>query len=887
MIIILLKLSGDVCMNQNKQKALTQTVGHSWLYISTLVLTLAGPFVLGRVAHADTVATSSSESIETTTQANHVLTEKTAVIAGTSAAVTETSPAQPSSSQATSEVSQQGAATSQTSANAASADSATSQVGSQQSQAPAAATTQQNEQSPATDTTQSAVNNQPSQAAGATSPKPVVAAVSMNKVASRAAMQPATVTDDQVVNFTDSNLAAQVRTSLKLAANADITVGAIRNYTGQTVAIGTESKPIVVTSLTGMAAFENLPVTKNLNLYVYLANPQGQADLRASGFDLTPLENVQFNELGLYTQFFAMVDVTPLTKLNVDKLRYYNLQPDYNITANYHAATNANYGLTNAQLKQLAPTIIAMSNNQVKSWKMVQLADNALTDFSVLSGINITTDMRIFAVGQAAINYKPINIVAGQPLTYTADEQLGINGEILHVAYDQSNVITPVYTYDDAGNITSVTWTPAQYLGNNQFYIAAPVENAPTFYHGQWGYLGHSADTNYYTSKYYAGYNGLQLMTDAMIFRPTNWQTSPSITVNFVDRQTGQVIQTQTVLGANKTIGETEDLTPLTTIKDYHYVGASVSDLKLTYSADPQTVNLYFAEPRVRAQGIIQVNYVDDTTGTVLTVQTATGEQGSQSDYATATTIQAYLKQGYLLVSDEYPSAGATYTEMPEPYTVHFKHGTTTVSDQKVVTETIHYVYEDGTQAAPDKQVTITFDRTGSQDQVTNTVTWHNWTSTTAQFDAQVSPTITNYIAKPSSVAAVDGITPTSQDIEMTVTYTQNKATSTSTDDDVVDPGTPKDQAETTQVTKTTALSPAVVKATKTGQSVEVGTVQPAAGQPNKLRATNRQTMSVAAKSQTEQQRLPQTAETATSWLALAGVGLMALLSAIGIVRKH
>lgn len=874
-------------MNQNKQKALTQTVGHSWLYLSTLVLTLASPFVLGRVAHADTVATSSSESIETTTQANHVLTGKTVVIAGTSTAATttDTSSVQPSSSQATSEVSQQGAATSQTSDDAASADSATSQVGSQQSQAPAAATTQQNEQSPATDAAQSAVNNQPSQVAETTSSKPAAAAVSMNKVTSRAAMQPATVTDDQVVNFTDSNLAAQVRTSLKLAANADITVGAIRHYTGQTVAIGAELSPIVVTSLTGMAAFQNLPVTKNLNLYVYLANPQGQADLRTSGFDLTPLENLQFSELGLYTQFFAKVDVTPLTKLNVDKLRYYNLQPDYNIRANYHAATNANYGLTNAQLKQLAPTIIAMSNNQVKSWKMVQLADNALTDFSVLSGINLTTDMRIFAVGQAAINYKPINIVAGQPLTYTADEQLGINGEILHVAYDQSNVITPVYTYDDAGNITSVTWTPAQYLGNNQFYVAAPVENAPTFYHGQWGYLGHTADTNYYTSKYYAGYNGLQLMTDAMIFRPTNWQTAPSITVNFVDRQTGQVIQTQTVLGANKTIGETEDLTPLTVIKGYHYVGASVADLKLTYSADPQTVNLYFAEPRVRAQGIIQVNYVDDTTGTALTIQTATGEQGAQSDYATATTIQGYLKQGYLLVSDEYPSAGATYTEMPEPYTVHFKHGTTAVSDQKVVTETIHYVYEDGTQAAPDKQVTITFDRTGSQDQVTNTVAWHNWTSNTAQFGVQVSPTIANYVAKPSEVAAVDGITPTSQDLEMTVTYTQNKATSTA--DDVINPGTLTDQAETTQVTKKTTLLPAVVKTTKAGQSVEVETVQPVVGQPNKLRATNRQAMPVAAKSQAEQQRLPQTAETATSWLALAGVGLMALLSAIGIVRKH
>lgn len=865
-------------MSQNKQKVVGQRVNHSWLYLSTLVLTLASPFVLGRVAHAATVTTNASDSVETTNQTNRSLTEKAVVVAShtTPATKAESSVASTSTAKTASEPETKSAASSKIENETT---SAAGQPESQQSKAAPATVTDTTGQSqsapaveaptiqPAVSTDESQVAEKASTAPAATSVKPNAAA---NKLTSRAAVQPATtadVPDDQVVNFTDSNLAAKVRASLKVAADADITVGAIRNYSGSTVAIGTETSPITVTSLTGMAAFQNLPTTKKLNLYVYLVNPQGQQDLSNSGFDLTPLENLSFSELGLYTAFFAKVDVTPLTKMTVDKLQYFNLQPDSNIRENYHAASNANYGLTNAQLKQLAPTIIAMSNNQVTSWKMVQLADNALTDFSVLNGMNLTTDMRIFAVGQAAINYQPINIVAGQPLTYAADEQLGINGEILHATYDQSNVITPVYTYDDDGNITSVTWDSAKYLGNNQFYIAAPEKNAATFYHGQWGYLGHTADTNYYISKYYGtvGYS-LQLMTDAMIFRPTNWQTAPSITVNYLDQQTNEVIQTKTILGANKTVGDVEDLTPLTSDKGYDYVGASVNELQLTYSADPQTVALYFTP--VESQGTVQINYVDETTGENLTTQTLTGKQGSHSDYTTGTTIQGYLNQGYLLVSDDYPSDGAIFADTPGVYTVSLKHGTTAVENQKKVTQTIHYVYADGTQAAPDRQTVITFNRSGSQDQVTNDMTWHNWTASTTRFEAQVSPIIANYVAKPAIVAAVDGLTPTSADLETTVSYTKNNDPSTSTDD-TIDPGP-------------TTVLPEADKVTKT----PVSSIETAA-QPAKLNGTKRQAQSDTATAQSQQQRLPQTDETSTTWLALAGVGLMTLLSAIGIERKH
>jgi len=877
-------------MTKNKQKRAIQISRYNWLYFSTLVLTLVSPFVLGRVASADTGATGSSDTTDMP-QTERSSATKTVVIKGYSAPTSQTSD---SAATTTDDTEKQDTKIEDTN-KSVTGDTTTPQKDKTINETPSSASgqpsqTQASEKAPTetngvttqTTTSETAKN---SQSAGSnnqvqpteTEAKATSAAkqVSISKLSNRAAIQAklAAAPDDdaQVVNFTDRNLANQVRTSLKLAADADITVGDIRNYTGQTVAIGTESAPIVVTSLTGMEAFQNLPVTKKLNLYVYLANPQGQADLRASGFDLTPLENLRFSELGLYTAFFAKVDVTPLTKLNVDNLRYFNLQPDSNIVANYHAAQNANYGLTNSQLKQLAPTMIAMSNNQVTSWKMIQLADNALTDFSVLNGMNLTTDMRIFAVGQAAINYQPINIVAGQPLTYTADEQIGINGEVLHTAYDQSNVITPVYTYDENGNITSVTWNSAQYLGDNQFYIAAPAKNAATFYHGQWGYLGHTADTDYYINKYYGAIsNSVQLMTDAMIFRPTNWQTAPSITINYLDQQTNQIIQAQTVLGTDKTVGDKADLTSLTSIDGYQYVGASVENLQLIYTADPQTVNLYFTP--AKAEGTVQINYVDDTTGQVLTVQTVTGTQGTHSDYATAPTVQTYLEQGYSLVSDDYPSDGAIFEATTGTFTVHLKHTGTSVSDQKMVTQTIHYVYADGTQAAPDQETTIVFNRSGVKDQVTGTIDWHNWTATTTQFGAKNSPVIANYVATPAVVAAVDGITPTSDNIVTTVTYLKAGSPSTSTDD-VINPGINTQQPNGEKEIE---------------QSIPARKI---AGQPAQLAVTMTRPTQTAAqksgKSQERQNQLPQTNEKSTNWLVLAGIGLMTLLSAVGIERKH
>ncbi|MFC6294919.1 LPXTG cell wall anchor domain-containing protein [Lactiplantibacillus daoliensis] len=105
-----------------------------------------------------------------------------------------------------------------------------------------------------------------------------------------------------------------------------------------------------------------------------------------------------------------------------------------------------------------------------------------------------------------------------------------------------------------------------------------------------------------------------------------------------------------------------------------------------------------------------------------------------------------------------------------------------------------------------------------------------------------------------------------------TVTYLEAGSPSTSTDD-VINPGIKPQQPNGEKGIE---------------QSIPTRKI---AGQPDQLAVTMTRPTQTAAqkssKSQEHQNQLPQTNEKSTNWLALAGVGLMTLLSAVGIERKH
>lgn len=239
------------------------------------------------------------------------------------------------------------------------------------------------------------------------------------------------------------------------------------------------------------------------------------------------------------------------------------------------------------------------------------------------------------------------------------------------------------------------------------------------------------------------------------------------------------------------------------------------------------------------------ITYIDDTTGKTLHVDDINGTIGSTSRYRpnskdfsgnstigqdnprTTKTISDYEKEGYVLVSDNYPTGGATFTDsnQVQNFEIHFVQGVQPVDPntppndvpdgtpdnarpdnlKKDVTLTVNYVNSDGTTftgTIPDNaKQTLSFSGLAYVNKVTgqlvnatkdangnwivdtaNTATPEiTWTPGNSSFTAVTSPTERGYHvenvssnADGDNVAAIDGITKDSNNINITVTYAPN-----------------------------------------------------------------------------------------------------------------
>ncbi|KRL13163.1 hypothetical protein FD38_GL001288 [Levilactobacillus zymae DSM 19395] len=322
---------------------------------------------------------------------------------------------------------------------------------------------------------------------------------------------------------------------------------------------------------------------------------------------------------------------------------------------------------------------------------------------------------------------------------------------------------------------------------------------------------------------------------------------------------------------------------------------AAITDVTAT-SDDFTTTVTYTARD---AQNIL-ITYVDDTTGKVLHTEALKGDAGTISDYRTAAAIQAYLQQGYELVSDDYPATGAEFTTDVQTFTVHLKHGLATVNNSKRVTQTIHYVYADGTTAAPDYTAWLTFTRTGTRDLVTGVATWGEWQNIdgNGSFAAIKSPTVTGYTPNLATVAAVNGVTATSADLTTTVTYAKKGTVLPPVDPgqpglpDVpdIDVGSQPDLALPDPSTGGNAAN-----AVKPGQKLPAAKAPAQASRPGGAAANVNATGTADATATTDLTQadettatttLPQTNEQTTPWAWLGALGL-SLLGWFGFRRKR
>ncbi|UVW19820.1 LPXTG cell wall anchor domain-containing protein (plasmid) [Levilactobacillus brevis] len=202
--------------------------------------------------------------------------------------------------------------------------------------------------------------------------------------------------------------------------------------------------------------------------------------------------------------------------------------------------------------------------------------------------------------------------------------------------------------------------------------------------------------------------------------------------------------------------------------------------------------------------------YLDDTTHKMLHYTNLKGGRTSSiSNYDQTNILNAYANLGYEVVSNDF-TKGFKYGDgtTKQQFLVHLKHkiATATVTTpgktgqpfdptvpngpkwpngfekdslNKVVTQTVHYVYTDGTKAADDKTDQVTFTRTGTIDEVTGDSLYQAWTATNGDttFNKKISPVITGYTPDHQSVDEVTGLTETSANVVTTVTYAINKET--------------------------------------------------------------------------------------------------------------
>ncbi|VTT36570.1 LPXTG-domain-containing protein cell wall anchor domain protein [Enterococcus casseliflavus] len=128
---------------------------------------------------------------------------------------------------------------------------------------------------------------------------------------------------------------------------------------------------------------------------------------------------------------------------------------------------------------------------------------------------------------------------------------------------------------------------------------------------------------------------------------------------------------------------------------------------------------------------------------------------------------------------------GLTADTKDREVTVTYSPNMTESTETKEVKQTVHYVYEDGKEAAPDKVDTVTFTRTVTTNEATGDKIYGEWQAkeNDTTFDEVKSPEIKNYTVDKEMIEAVTGVAVDNQDIEVTVTYVPKMETATETEE--------------------------------------------------------------------------------------------------------
>ncbi len=492
----------------------------------------------------------------------------------------------------------------------------------------------------------------------------------------------AALPDTTVVTFADPGLEANVLSDLKLTGS--VTLGSIRHFTGSSFNIGTTNVPLMVTSFNGMQYLQSLPAATTISLFTKTQNPS---------IDLSPLEYDRFNQITVETHDMALMNLKPLTL--IDPTTISMVQLCGSINSDLTDYQNNPQGMTNAQLAQIGQWLTSIGNTSTASGGAdINLSDNSLTDFSPLGGI--TKPTMVVAIGER-VNYAttPVNLVIGQPATFTALPLTGMTGESLTGHYQATLSGSPTLAATDTTHPQEPALTS---LGNGQYQIATAYPTYPNvnwFAYGLRGYYDFTTAQEFYTNFVDLNYpNGVTFEYDVMVYQPANWLTNPELNVKYDDETTGTALQPAELIKGT-TIGSAYDLTPETAIAGYRFDPERSSSPTGKYTQDPQALTFSFER---QVAGGLTINYVDATGQTIAPSTTIGGYVGATYQ-STPLTIPGYTYQMLavtsLPASGTLPLAAGTvdyqYTANELTRTVQYRDVT---SDQVLASEPVTGTYK-------------------------------------------------------------------------------------------------------------------------------------------------------------------------------------------------
>lgn len=226
-----------------------------------------------------------------------------------------------------------------------------------------------------------------------------------------------------------------------------------------------------------------------------------------------------------------------------------------------------------------------------------------------------------------------------------------------------------------------------------------------------------------------------------------------------------------------------------------------LQDTPIIYQAQSQSAEIHYRD------------ITDTSQPQSLSVVSLTGPSDSVSPYSPAATITSYENKGYKFISSTYPTSGLIFdsdTTTAQVYSVDFIRGTAVITPQapgnpgepvdpdnpggvkwpvgsdhvadltQTAYRTITYLNENGNLIAPTHSDQISFSSYATVDLVTGAITPSNrWTITSTNsdgsadttFPAVKNPVIMGYYTAVSQVPEIAGLTHTSEDVTVTVTY--------------------------------------------------------------------------------------------------------------------